>query len=258
MRRLVLLAGVAGALVVLAGGSAGAAGWWKPPLGSTLQVQFDGDVDQTVQASVYDLDAFDTDAATVSSLHGLGRHVICYGDAGTWEKWRPDAGLYPKEVKGKSNGWPGERWLDVRRLDVLGPILNARLDLCVAKGFDAVEFDNVDGYANRTGFDLTGADQLTFDRWLADAAHSRGLGVGLKNDLDQVPQLASSFDFSIDEQCAQYKECDALSPFVAAGKPVFEIEYKLKTSRFCAQAAALGFAAMRKHLSLNAWRDPCP
>ena len=258
MRRLVLLAGVAGALVVLAGGSAGAAGWWKPPLGSTLQVQFDGDVDQTVQASVYDLDAFDTDAATVSSLHGLGRHVICYVDAGTWENFRPDSDAFPDSVKGKSNGWPGERWLDVRRLDVLGPILNARLDLCVAKGFDAVEFDNVDGYANRTGFDLTGADQLTFDRWLADAAHSRGLGVGLKNDLDQVPQLASSFDFSIDEQCAQYKECDALSPFVAAGKPVFEIEYKLKTSRFCAQAAALGFAAMRKHLSLNAWRDPCP
>jgi hypothetical protein len=258
VRRLVLLAGAACALVVLAGGSAGAAGWWKPPLGSTLQVQFDGDVDQTVQASVYDLDAFDTDAATVSSLHGLGRHVVCYVDAGTWEKWRPDAGLYPKEVKGKTNGWPGERWLDVRRLDVLGPILNARLDLCAAKGFDAVEFDNVDGYANRTGFDLTGADQLTFDRRLADAAHSRGLGVGLKNDLDQVPQLLPSFDFSIDEQCAQYKECDALSPFVAAGKPVFEIEYKLKTSRFCAQAAALGFAAMCKHLALNAWRDPCP
>jgi hypothetical protein len=258
VRPLVLLAGAACALGLLAGGTAGAAGWWKPPPGSTLQVQFDGDIDQSVQASVYDLDAFDTDAATVSSLHGAGRHVVCYVDAGTWEKWRPDAGLYPKEVKGKANGWPGERWLDVRRLDVLGPILGARLDLCAAKGFDAVEYDNVDGYANRTGFDLTAADQLTFDTWLADAAHARGLGVGLKNDLDQVPQLVSSFDFSIDEQCAQYKECDALSPFVAAGKPVFEIEYKLKTSRFCAQAAALGFAAMRKRLSLDAWRQPCP
>jgi hypothetical protein len=258
VRPLVLLAAPACALGLLAGGTAGAAGWWKPPLGSTLQVQFGGDVDQSVQASVYDLDAFDTDAAAVSSLHAAGRHVVCYVDAGTWEKWRPDAGLYPKEVKGKANGWPGERWLDVRRLAVLGPILDARLDLCAAKGFDAVELDNVDGYANRTGFELTAADQLAFDTWLADAAHARGLGVGLKNDLDQVPQLVSSFDFSLDEQCAQYKECDALSPFVAAGKPVFEIEYKLKTSRFCAQAAALGFSAMRKHLSLDGWRQPCP
>ena len=140
------------------------------------------------------------------------------------------------------------------------PLIDGVVSLSAPASFrlDAVEFDNVDGYANRTGFDLTGADQLTFDRRLADAAHSRGLGVGLKNDLDQVSQLLPSFDFSIDEQCAQYKECDALSPFVAAGKPVFEIEYKLKTSRFCAQAAALGFAAMRKHLALNAWRDPCP
>jgi len=44
---------------------------------------------------------------------------------------------------------------------------------------------------------------------------------------------------------------------VSAGKPVFEIEYKLTKKAFCAQAAALGFAAMRKHLSLDAWRDPC-
>jgi hypothetical protein len=160
-------------------------------------------------------------------------------------------------VKGRSNGWPGERWVDIRRLDVLGPILGARLDLCAAKGFDAVEFDNVDGYTNRTGFKLTAADQLAFDEWLADAAHARGLGAALKNDLDQVPDLVSSFDFAIDEQCAQYKECPALSPFVSAGKPVFEVEYKLRTARFCPQAAALGFSAMRKHLSLDAWCEPC-
>ena len=246
------------AALLLATGSAGAAGWWSPPLGSTFQVQFGGlPVDETVPASVYDLDAFDTDASTVASLHSAGRHVVCYVDAGTWEKWRPDAGLYPKKIRGKSNGWPGEKWLDISRLDVLGPILGARLDLCAAKGFDAVEFDNVDGYANKTGFKLSAADQLTFDLWLADAAHARGLGAGLKNDVEQVPELVSSFDFAIDEQCAQYHECETLTPFVSAGKPVFEIEYKLSKKAFCTQASALGFAAMRKHLSLDAWRDPC-
>ena len=208
-------------------------------------------------ADVFDLDAFDTAAGTVASLQGGGKHVVCYISAGTWEKWRPDAALYPKNVKGKSNGWAGEKWIDIRRLDVLGPILEARMDMCDAKGFDAVEFDNVDGYANKTGFKLTAADQLAFNRWLAGEAHGRGLGVGLKNDLDQVDDLVGSFDFAINEQCAKYKECALLSPFVAAGKPVFEIEYNLPKTKFCAQAAALGFAAMRKRLSLDAWRDAC-
>ena len=177
MRRLALLAVLACA--VLAGGSAAAAGWWTPPPGSTLQLQFSGlPIDQTVNASVYDLDAFDTAAGVVSSLHAAGRHVVCYVDAGTWESWRPDAGQYPAAVKGKSNGWPGEKWLDIRRLDVLGPILRARLDMCAAKGFDAAEFDNVDGYTNKTGFKLTASDQLAFDRWLAGEAHARGLAPG--------------------------------------------------------------------------------
>ena len=84
-----------------------------------------------------------------------------------------------------------------------------------------------------------------------------GPGAGLKNDLDQVPALLPSFDFAIDEQCFEYDECNLLTPFVSAGKPVFEIEYNLATKRFCTKAVALGFASMRKHLSLDAWRQPC-
>jgi hypothetical protein len=232
--------------------------WWAPGPNATLQIQFSGlPLDQAVAATVYDVDAFDTAAATVASLHAKGRRVVCYVDAGTWESWRPDASRYPAAVKGKSNGWPGERWLDIRRLDVLGPILRARLDLCAAKGFDGVEFDNVDGYANKTGFKLTGSDQLTFDRWLATEAHARGLGVGLKNDLDQIPQLVSSFDFAIDEECFDFKECNLLAPFVAAGKPAFVVEYALSTASFFAKARALGLTAMRKHVSLDAWRQAC-
>ena len=232
--------------------------WWAPAPTATLQVQFSGlPVDQTVAADVYDVDAFDTPATLVSSLHTAGRHAVCYVDAGTWEKWRPDASQYPAAVKGKSNGWPGERWLDIRRLDVLGPILRARLDLCVGKGFDGVEFDNVDGYTNKTGFKLKAADQLAFNRWLAAEAHARGLAVGLKNDLEQIPQLVASFDFAIDEECFDYDECKLLSPFVAAGKPAFVIEYRLATTKFCGAANALGLTAMRKHVSLDAWRQAC-
>ena len=68
-------------------------------------------------------------------------------------------------------------------------IMQARLDLAVQKRCDGVEPDNVDGYANDTGFDLSSLDQLTYNQWLASEAHTRNLSIGLKNDLDQVPAL---------------------------------------------------------------------
>ena len=77
------------------------------------------------------------------------------------ENWRLDAGSFPASVKGGSNGWPGERWLDIRQLSVLEPIMDKRLAMCAAKGFDAVEPDNMDGWQNRTGFPLTAQDQLS-------------------------------------------------------------------------------------------------
>jgi hypothetical protein len=90
-----------------------------------------------------------------------------------------------------------------------------------------------------------------------DLKHSRGMSIGLKNDLDQVPQLVNDFQFAIDEQCFQYQECDQLLPFVRAGKAVFEVEYQLGNDQFCARAAALGFSSMRKNASLDAPRWPC-
>jgi hypothetical protein len=153
-------------------------------------------------------------------------------------------------------GWPDEKWLDIRRWDVLGPILAARFAVCRQKGFDGVEPDNVDGYANDSGFDLTPADQLAYNRMLADLAHERGLTVGLKNDLDQVDDLVDHFDFAVNEQCAQYKECDTLQPFVDQGKPVLHVEYSLPLSAFCPPPP--GFLSIKKALRLTAEVQACP
>jgi hypothetical protein len=154
--------------------------------------------------------------------------------------------------------WPGERWLDIRRLDILRPLIEARLDLCRQKGFDAVEPDNVDAYSNRSGFPLTAADQLRYNVWLAEAAHARGLSVGLKNDLEQAEALAAHFDWALVEQCFEYDECQRLEPFTKARKAVFAVEYTLPIAEFCAKARALGFNAMRKNLKLDAYRAACP
>ena len=230
---------------------------WHPALNTSWQWQLQGQIDQSFNVAMYDVDMFDTPASVVTSLHSAGRIVICYIDAGTWENWRPDASKFPNSVKGKNNGWPGEKWLDIRQLSILGPIMQARMDLCKSKGFDGIEFDNVDGYSNNTGFPLTYNDQLNYNTWLANQAHIRSLSVALKNDLGQVHDLLSYFDWALDEQCFQYTECGKLKPFIQAGKAVMEVEYKLAPSQFCSKANALNFNSLKKHLSLDAYRVEC-
>ncbi|MER5312585.1 endo alpha-1,4 polygalactosaminidase [Streptomyces sp. NPDC002773] len=230
---------------------------WRPKPGLAWQWQLSGRLDPTVDVPVYDIDGFDHPASTVTDLHDRGRKVICYLSTGAWEDFRPDADRFPKSVLGEGNGWEGERWLDIRRTDVLEPLMAERLDMCRTKGFDAVEPDNMDGYKNDTGFPLTATDQLRYNRLIARLAHDRGLAVGLKNDLDQIPQLLPDFDFAVNEQCAQYGECDRLAPFVAAGKAVFHVEYELKTTEFCPQARELKLSSMLKRYDLGVWRSPC-
>ena len=238
--------------------SEASAGIWKPALNTSWQWQLTAPVDQSVNAQVYDIDGFDNAASVVSSLHAQGRKVICYIDAGTYENWRPDASQFPSSVKGNGvDGWAGEQWLDVRNITVLGPIMQARMNMCKTKGFDAVELDNMDGYTNTTGFPLTASDQLTYNTWVANQAHARGLSVGLKNDLDQITQLLPFFDWELDEQCFQYNECDQLMPFINAGKAVFEVEYSLDTNQFCAQANTLNFNSLKKDLNLDVTRAAC-
>ncbi|MFJ8583415.1 endo alpha-1,4 polygalactosaminidase [Streptomyces sp. NPDC093595] len=230
---------------------------WQPAPGQQWQWQLSGRLDPAVDVPVYDIDGFDHSAGTVADLHRRGRKVICYLSTGAHEDWRPDAGKFPREVLGRGNGWEGERWLDIRRTDVLETLMAARLDMCRDKGFDAVEPDNMDGYANDTGFPLTAADQLRWNRLIARLAHERGLAVGLKNDLDQIPELLGDFDFAVNEQCAEYGECERLRPFVRAGKAVFHVEYELRKRDFCPEAERLRMSSMRKRYELGVWRDPC-
>lgn len=231
---------------------------WRPSPGTSWQWQLTGTIDTPYDVTMYDIDLFENTASRIRQLHDAGCIVICYFSAGSWENWRPDAGAYPASVRGAMlQGWSDEKWLDIRQLDILGPLIQARLDLAVSKGCDGVEPDNVDGYANYSGFPLTAADQLAFNTWLAREAHARNLSVGLKNDLDQVPGLVDHFDWALNEQCFEYNECDRLVPFVQGGKAVFGVEYNLETSEFCSRANALNFDWLKKNLELDAPREAC-
>jgi hypothetical protein len=258
---------------------------WKPALGERWQYQLQGGVNASITAApfgggapvapkVFDVDLYASDGTTpnatgVSQVHALGAHAICYVDAGTYENFRPDAADYTAFdtscggcLLGKNNGWPGEQWLNVnddkgQRTFILAE-LGKRVDKCVAAKFDGVEFDNVDGYANDTGFTISAQAQEDFDIAIAALAHQKGLSVALKNDVEQVSDLAPYFDYAVNEQCFEFTECDQYAPFVNQGKAVFNVEYNAQPSAFCAPAITAKLSAIAKALALtdSPW-TPC-
>jgi hypothetical protein len=252
-------AAVLALLVLVAAGCAqsvpadsGAAAPWPPSAGTTWQYQLSGALDVSADADVFVVDGADTTAGQVRELHDRGRRAVCYVNAGAYEDWRSDAASYPADVLGAPlDGWPGERWLDIRRTDVLLPLLGARLDVCRAKGFDAAEADNVDGYANDTGFPLTAQDQLTFNTAVARLAQERGMSVGLKNDVEQVAELEPVFDFAVNEECITYDECGEYAPFLDAGKAVLHVEYKNVPSGRCATVSTNAMSTILKFPELG-------
>ena len=231
--------------------AATAAAYWHPPERLTWYWQLQGRIDGTRRVAAYDVDGFDTSATEVRRLHAAGKHVICYIDAGTWENWRPDARRFPPAALGRGNGWPGERWLDVRR-PVVRRLMRARLlDECAHKGFDALEPDNIDGYQASTGFSITAGEQLAYDEWIARTAHGLGMAVFQKNDSGQARRLEPSFDGVLAEQCNQYSECGAYEPYLRAGKPVLDAEYSLVVGQFCGADGRAGIMGARYDLALD-------
>jgi len=236
--------------------------WWQPTVGLTWQWQIGNpDIDTSIEADVYDIDLY-VDQAIIDELHAKGRKVIGYMSVGSYEDWRPDKDRFSSELLGKDyEGWKGEKWLDIRQIEKLAPILQARLDLCRSKGFDAVEPDNMEIHTNNTGFPISYDDQLKFALWLADEAHQRGLAIGVKNAPDQVQDLIDHFDFAITEDAFFYGWAEKMNPFIAADKPVFAAEYTDlggDFSAFCRQSKALKFSTILKHRGLDAWIQTCP
>lgn len=232
--------------------------WYKPELSSTWQLQLQGAINTGYDVDIYDIDLFDTPDQTIADLHAAGRKVICYFSGGSYEQWRPDASQFDAADLGNElDGWPGERWLDVRSSSVRDIMLQ-RLDQALSKGCDGVDVDNMDGYTNNPGFPLTSDHQLAYNRFMANAAHERNLAVALKNDLSQIEALVDDFDLSVNEECFEYDECDLLEPFVQQGKPVLQVEYgqayvndPAARARLCAQSLDLQFSTLILPLALD-------
>jgi len=232
--------------------------WYRPPLSVTWQWQLIGTVNTTYDVDIYDVDLFDVSTALIQQLQADGRRVICYFSAGSYEDWRTDAGQFDcGDIGNALDGWPDERWLDIRSESIL-EIMQNRLNMAVQKNCDGVEPDNMDGYLNDSGFDLTAADQLAYNRGIANLAHERNLSVGLKNDLDQVDDLVDYYDFAVNEECFAYDECSLLATFIDAGKPVLNAEYEdsyvsdpIARSALCTDALNRQFSTLVLPLDLD-------
>lgn len=243
----------------------GATTWWKPspdrPIAWHWQLGqdfiFSRDVIPSV--TVYDLDGELTSAATVAQLHALGSDiiVICYFDAGVYESYRSDASAFPPEVIGNPDeGWEDSYWLDIRQIDILRPIMENRIRTwCRDKGFDAIEPDETEVWSNDSGFPITKAQNNAYNRMIASLAHQYGLSVGLKGNTTETGELVGYFDWTLNEQCWEFDECEFIyNSFILAGKAAFNIEYDVAPN--CTQANRWHMNSAQRDLELVGPTDP--
>lgn len=68
--------------------------------------------------------------------------------------------------------------------------------------------------------------------------------------------------FSVNEQCAEYTECETFASFIKAAKPVFHIEYPESVdsnsrANACSAKGADQFSTVLKHMNLDGWVEYC-
>ena len=231
---------------------------WRPTREDRLHVQLSGDLVIPLWSTLVEIDGLESDPADVARIHATGRRAVCYLSAGSAEQYRQDLALLPSSVIGQPLvGWPDERWLDVRQLAVLLPWMQARIQVCADKGFDAVEFDNVDAYAHETGFNISRAQQRRYLVALSQMARDAGLSPGLKNAPELAPAISSAFDWALLEECVQDDFCGRYTAFIDAGAPVFDVEYTTFTTRACQVGRTYGVHVQFTTVALDGATRPC-
>ncbi|WP_022903199.1 endo alpha-1,4 polygalactosaminidase [Curtobacterium sp. B8] len=189
-----------------------------------------------------------------------GTYSICYvngfqtqpEDAAMWKRDHPTAILRDRKGTPVSDpDWPDEMLLDTttgaKRATIVR-VLTKTVARCAERGFDAVEFDNLDSWTRSKG-KLTRSGNLALAAALVRVGHGKQLAVGQKN----TPQLGASgrkqtgFDFVVAEECFVYQECGAYTK--AYGKRVIDVEYtdnsRRPWSRVCASTKRPAMTILR-------------
>jgi hypothetical protein len=268
--------------------------WWRPGgAGPNDGAEFQWEIDHPLNVSnatdmgspavhtpaIFDIDGIENPASTVTALHAQGDKAICYievGSAGNYYA-ASDEGIpvtYYAQLKAagdrgrKMSGYP-EYYLNINAASTVTIIESMIREQCAAKGFDAVEPDIDDSYTDRTGFTVTEADNIAYDKKLGAYAHSLGLAWGQKNgdnDAAFSAALAPTTDFLLTEECRYYDTCSIVTPpYLKAGKLVLDSEYTddwgsnavTDRGKFCAADVAAGIDGTLFKSSLAGYRSPC-
>lgn len=144
-------------------------------------------------------------------------------------------------------GWPDEMILNVStaaKRAAIAATLGRTIDLCEQKGFQAVEFDNLDSYS-RSHHKFTLSADIAMAKLFVNRAHADGLAAGQKNttELGSRGRDDIHFDFAVAEECYRYDECSSYTNVYGAS--VLDIEYTddLRGS-FVSDCAAKSIPAM--------------
>jgi hypothetical protein len=229
--------------------------------------------------AVFDIDAIINPAATVKALHRVHDKVICYIEVGAAGNYYSAAQehipvTYFAQLKAAGDmgrpvqGFP-EFYLNINKPSTVRIIKAMIRQQCAAKGFDAVEPDIDDSYTDATGFGITEAQNIRFDRELGAYAHRLGLAWGQKNG-DNDPHfsaaLAPTTDFLLDEECNFFDTCGIVTPpYVRAGKMVLNAEYTddwgsnrpADLAKFCSYDLAHHIDGTLFTTALAGQRNPC-
>ncbi len=223
--------------------------------------QLSAPYDLSRKVDVFDLDPDNVSKADIATLNRRGTTTICYVSIGTLENYRDDVASFPKRVIGKVYGdWPDERFLDIRKVKILIPLMKARFEKCADMGFVSIEADNMDVYENDSGFAISAGDTLRYLKHIAAIAHGLKMKIGQKNVPELTTHLVQSLDFAIAESCYQDKWCDQLTPYIRAGKPVYDAEYDDRSIDFrsaCRKMTGSGISMILKDRNLTEKYQSC-
>ena len=189
--------------------------WELPPKGGYFDYQLSGDYPPASEVVVVTRDWF---AGTPEP----GLYNICYVNA--FQTQPPDSDTRP-DVR---EGWPAEVVSDLEDPD------------CAQKGFDAVEFDNLDSYTRFDDGPFGQAEALDYAATITAGAHAKNLAVAQKNTAELTKEQALEqvgFDFAVVEECAEYDECRGYEDLY--GIRILSIEYTVEGMN----AACLQFGA---------------
>ncbi|MET0772237.1 MAG: endo alpha-1,4 polygalactosaminidase [Candidatus Limnocylindrales bacterium] len=213
--------------------------WAPPPVHAGVDYQIGGDYPLPEGVTVVSRDWF---AGTAPD----DAYTICYVNAFQTQDdeadvERPDErSAWPRELVlvelGDDPSWGGEYLIDIstpEKRAAAAAWMEPIIATCAAKGFEAVEPDNLDSWTrfddtpmeDRVPFDE--ADAVAYAELIADIAHRHGLAVAQKNTVELPADVARDrigFDFAVAEECGRWDECQGYVDVY--GDHVIVIEYR--------------------------------